>query len=118
MSYMERLSASLMAFLFACSIPIAALADSGMAPEGTVTISKEIDLDARGDDDYLIKITSRVDSVQILNVVVNRGACVAIARSPGYPLRFGQTFVENALCNPLEVKVTTSLGTATAEWDD
>ncbi len=85
------------------------------APPGTVTITKRPDLKISADY-YDILIMSRADNLRILNVVANRGTCNLIVQSTNY-LRFGQTFQEYAMCNPIEVTVTTSLGTATATWD-
>ncbi len=130
------------ASVIACSVGIAALDNAGgdkvsshvtsdaplqsaaatssedaTAPEGTVSISKRPDVKLNPDD-YHIIVTSRVNSLRILGLVVNRGSCRLIVEDTNTSLHFGEAYSEYAMCNPIEVTVKTSLGTATATWND
>jgi len=79
-----------------------------------------------GAHSWIVDITSKVDNLIIQIIVVNRGGCDTASvqfmenMSAKVPitLKFGQIYeIQTRDCNPIEVTVTTDLGTETVTWN-
>ena len=84
---------------------------TGELPSGTISVETTPDFDGGSDGStYNIKITSKVESIVISSIEANRGNCRAWLLFPGLK-HFGEIAEGMALCKPIELKVTTNMGT-------
>ena len=85
--------------------------------QNAVSIEKS---DQYGNGFWQLVFTSHTYSLTIKSVVVNRGNCKNEDMRGRLPqvLKFGQRYISMALCNPLEVEVTTELGSSTFTWNE
>ncbi|MGY5811904.1 hypothetical protein ACXHXG_29900 [Rhizobium sp. LEGMi198b] len=77
------------------------------------------------DGSWFVTITNRLNSLKIKDVVFNRGNCPGASpigtfekRDPNGSLSFGQRAIYMMGCNPIQVDVTTNLGTETFTFDE